>query len=67
MHVATRTQVTRVSVGGTQVIRKEPLGPDARQRLRHEGAMLQRLRGVTGWRSSWTRRGTRVDRVGRRR
>ena len=46
VHVATRTQVTRLSVGGTQVVRKQPLGPDARQRLEHERAMLKRLRGV---------------------
>jgi predicted ATPase/signal transduction histidine kinase len=30
------------------VIRKEPLGPEARARLRHEVAMLERLRGVAG-------------------
>ena len=48
VHVATRTQVTRLSVGGTQVVRKQPLGPDARQRLEHERAMLKRLRGVRG-------------------
>ena len=28
------------------VIRKVPLGPDAERRLRHEVAMLERLRGV---------------------
>ena len=48
VHVATRTQVTRLSVGDTQVVRKQPLGPDARQRLEHERAMLKRLRGVRG-------------------
>jgi hypothetical protein len=30
------------------VICKEPLGPDAERRVRHEVAMLQRLRGVAG-------------------
>ena len=58
VHVATRTQVTRLSVGETQVVRKQPLGPDARQRLEHERAMLKRLRGVRESRSSWTRRST---------
>jgi serine/threonine protein kinase len=33
---------------GRTVIRKEPLGPDADRRLRHEFAMLARLRGVKG-------------------
>ena len=33
---------------GRTVIRKEPLGPDAERRLRHEVAMLERLRGVAG-------------------
>jgi serine/threonine protein kinase len=40
--------VTRLSVGGTRVVRKQPLGPDARQRLEHERGMLKRLRGVRG-------------------
>ena len=48
VYVATRTQVTRLSVGETQVVRKQPLGSDARQRLEHERAMLKRLRGVRG-------------------
>ncbi|WP_432989908.1 AAA family ATPase [Dactylosporangium sp. CA-233914] len=29
-------------------MRKEPLGPDAQRRVRHEAAILQRLRGVEG-------------------
>jgi signal transduction histidine kinase len=29
-------------------VQKEPLGPDAQQRMRHELAMLERLRGVPG-------------------
>jgi serine/threonine protein kinase len=30
------------------VIRKEPLGPDAQRQMRHEVAILERLRGVEG-------------------
>ena len=41
-------RVTRVVVAGRTVIRKELLGPDSDRRLRHELAMLQRLRGVPG-------------------
>ncbi|QRP42703.1 AAA family ATPase [Amycolatopsis sp. FDAARGOS 1241] len=33
--------------GGT-VVRKEPLGPDRQQRLRHEVTILERLRGADG-------------------
>ncbi|MGO9350752.1 MAG: AAA family ATPase [Mycobacterium sp.] len=40
--------MTRVYLPGGTVIRKEPLGPDAQGRLRHEVAMLERLRGVAG-------------------
>jgi tRNA A-37 threonylcarbamoyl transferase component Bud32 len=40
--------VTRLFLAGRTVIRKEPLGPDADRRLRHEVAMLERLRGVPG-------------------
>src|SRR3954468_21409420 len=43
-----RTRVTRVFLAGRTVIRKEPLGPDAQRGLRHEVAMLERLRGVVG-------------------
>jgi serine/threonine protein kinase len=42
------TRVTRVFLPGRTVIRKEPLGPDADRRLRHELAILERLRGVEG-------------------
>jgi hypothetical protein len=45
-HESGRTRITRLN-GGT-VIRKEPLGPDAERRVRHERAMLERLRGVAG-------------------
>ena len=48
VHESPRTRVTRVVVAGRSVIRKEPLGPDADRRLRHELAMLARLRGVPG-------------------
>src|SRR6201995_1027171 len=43
-----RTRVTRLFVPRRTVIRKEPLGPDAERRARHEVAMLERLGGVAG-------------------
>ena len=48
VHESERTRVTRLFLAGRTVIRKEPLGPDAERRLRHEVAMLERLRGVKG-------------------
>jgi serine/threonine protein kinase len=48
VHESERTRVTRLFVAGRTVIRKEPLGPEAQRRLRHEAAMLERLRGVAG-------------------
>ena len=48
MHSSERTCVTRLFLPGRTVIRKEPLGPDAERRARHEVAMLERLRGVAG-------------------
>jgi hypothetical protein len=48
VHQSDRTRVTRLFLPGQTVIRKEPLGPDADGRLRHERAMLERLRGVEG-------------------
>src|ERR1700756_3365357 len=48
VHSSERTRVTRLFLPGRTVIRKEPLGPDADRRARHEVAMLERLRGVTG-------------------
>src|SRR3984885_10396520 len=48
VHSSERTRVTRLVLPGRTVIRKEPLGPDADLRARHEVAMLERLRGVTG-------------------
>ena len=48
VHSSERTRVTRLFLPGRTVIRKEPLGPDAERRVRHEVAMLERLRGVAG-------------------
>jgi signal transduction histidine kinase len=48
VHESARTRVTRLFLPGRTVVRKEPLGPDAARRLRHELAMLERLRGVPG-------------------
>ncbi|WP_432827011.1 AAA family ATPase [Dactylosporangium sp. CA-092794] len=40
--------MTRLVFARGTVVRKEPLGPDAAPRLRHELAILERLRGVDG-------------------
>jgi len=48
VHESGRTRITRLVLAGGTVIRKEPLGPDAERRVRHEVAMLERLRGVAG-------------------
>ena len=48
VHSSERTRITRLFLRGRTVIRKEPLGPDAERRVRHEAAMLARLRGVAG-------------------
>ncbi|GAA1224476.1 AAA family ATPase [Pseudonocardia alaniniphila] len=49
LHESARTRVTRLSLPqGAAVVRKEPLGPDAQRRLRHEMGILERLRGVPG-------------------
>jgi predicted ATPase/signal transduction histidine kinase len=48
VHESGRTRVTRLFLPGGTVIRKEPLGPHAERRVRHEVAMLERLRGVAG-------------------
>ena len=48
VHESERTRVTRLFFPGRTIIRKEPLGPDAERRLRHETAILDRLRGVEG-------------------
>ena len=46
--VSDRSRITRRSVGDDTVICKQPLGPDAEQRVWHETTMLKRLRGVHG-------------------
>jgi signal transduction histidine kinase len=48
VHSSERTCITRLFLPGRTVIRKEPLGPDAERRVRHEVAMLERLLGVAG-------------------
>ncbi|HEX6521959.1 MAG TPA: AAA family ATPase [Streptosporangiaceae bacterium] len=48
VHESGRTRITRLFLPEGTVIRKEPLGPDAERRVRHEVAMLERLRGVKG-------------------
>src|SRR3954464_7114065 len=48
LHDSESTRVTRLFLPGRTVIRKEPLGPYAHRRLRHELAILERLRGVAG-------------------
>ena len=48
VHQSGRTRVTRLFLPGGTVIRKEPLGPSGERRVRHEVAMLERLRGMTG-------------------
>ena len=48
VHESARTRVTRLFPAAGTVIKKEPLGPDADRRLRHEAAMLERLRGIEG-------------------
>jgi serine/threonine protein kinase len=48
VHENARTRVTRLSRADRTLIVKEPLGPDAGSRLRHETAILERLHGVAG-------------------
>ena len=48
VHESARARVTRLSRADRTLILKEPLGPDAGSRLRHETAILERLRGVAG-------------------
>jgi predicted ATPase/signal transduction histidine kinase len=48
VHESGRTRITRLLLPGGTVIRKEPLGPDSEGRVRHEVAMLERVRGVAG-------------------
>ena len=58
VHSSERTRITRLFLPGRTVIRKEPLGPDAERRARHEVAMLERLPGVAGVAQLAARRGT---------
>jgi predicted ATPase/signal transduction histidine kinase len=48
VHESGRTRITRLVVPGGTAIRKEPLGPDAERRVRHEVGVLERLLGVEG-------------------
>jgi signal transduction histidine kinase/predicted ATPase len=48
VHQSEHTRVTRLRLPGGTVIRKEPLGPSGERRVRHEVAILERLRGVAG-------------------
>ena len=48
VHESGRTRITRLFLPAGTVIRKEPLGPDSARRVRHETAVLERLRGVAG-------------------
>jgi signal transduction histidine kinase len=48
VHESARTRVTRLFLPAGAVVCKEPLGPDADRRLRHEVATLERLRGIDG-------------------
>jgi serine/threonine protein kinase len=48
VHASERARVTRLVLGDRRVICKKLLGRDAPSRLRHEVAMLERLRGVFG-------------------
>src|SRR6201996_43545 len=48
VHCSEGTRITRLFLPARTVIRKEPLGPDAERRVRHEVAMLERLRGGAG-------------------
>jgi signal transduction histidine kinase len=48
VHESARTRVSRLSRADRTLIVKEPLGPGAGSRLRHETAILERLRGAAG-------------------
>ncbi|CAI7981005.1 Diguanylate cyclase [Frankia sp. Hr75.2] len=48
LHTTEQTRITRLVFPTGCVIRKEPLGPDAQRRLRHEVEILGRLSGVQG-------------------
>jgi diguanylate cyclase (GGDEF)-like protein len=48
VHQSERTRVIRLFLPDGTFVRKEPLGPGAERRLRHEVAVLERLSGVEG-------------------
>ena len=48
LHQSDRARIVRVRLPGLVVVRKEPSGPDAERRARHELAILERLRGLEG-------------------
>ena len=48
LHQSDRARIARVRLPGLVVVRKEPLGPDAERRVRHELAILERLLGLEG-------------------
>ena len=48
LHESEYSRVTRLFLADGSVIRKEPLGPGADRRLRHEVEILERLSGVAG-------------------
>ncbi|WP_396230822.1 hypothetical protein, partial [Frankia sp. EI5c] len=48
LHATDQTRITRLVLPSGRVIRKEPLGPDAQRRARHEIEILERLTGVEG-------------------
>ena len=48
VHSSERTWITRLFLPSHTVIRREPLGPDGERRVRHEAAVLGRLRRVAG-------------------
>jgi signal transduction histidine kinase len=48
LHLSETSRASRLFVAGRTVVCKEPLGPEADRRLRHELAILKRLRGVAG-------------------
>ncbi|MEX5709526.1 diguanylate cyclase [Parafrankia sp. FMc6] len=48
LHATDQTRISRLVLPSGCVIRKEPLGPDAQRRVRHEVEILERLAGVEG-------------------
>lgn len=48
LHECDRSRVVRLFLADRSVIVKQPLGPDADRRAKHETAIMHRLRGVDG-------------------